>query len=71
MSLSIPKPYLALLACPACRGEIEPLPGESGLECLGCGRIYPVRDGIPVMLVDEASPPKQETPGPGNERRGS
>ena len=48
---------LAMLICPACRGEIHPVNDEAGLECESCGRVYPVRGGIPVMLVDEASPP--------------
>lgn len=43
---------LKILACPACRESLE----EQGdrLVCKGCGRRYPVRDGIPVMLVEEA-----------------
>jgi uncharacterized protein YbaR (Trm112 family) len=48
---------LEILVCPACHGEIQALDDDAGLKCLGCGRVYPVRDGIPVMLVDEASPP--------------
>ncbi len=55
--MSVHPELLDGLACPACRGEIRPLEGEKGLECGRCGRIYPIRDGIPVMLVDEASPP--------------
>jgi len=53
---------LALLVCPACHGAVEPLRDSSGLECQRCGRVYPVRDGIPVMLVDEAQPPTRELP---------
>ena len=48
------------LVCPVCHGEISVLPDESGLECAACGRVYPIRDGIPVMLVEEASPPTKE-----------
>jgi len=48
---------LEILICPACHGELKPVNADEGLECLACGRIYPIRDGIPVMLVDEASPP--------------
>ncbi len=54
--VSIDPRLLEILICPACHGEIRP-PREEGLECLQCGRIYPIRDGIPVMLVDEATPP--------------
>jgi uncharacterized protein YbaR (Trm112 family) len=54
---------LEILICPACRGEIDPLEDDRGLECGKCGRIYPIRDGIPVMLIEEASPPTREVPG--------
>jgi uncharacterized protein YbaR (Trm112 family) len=47
---------LAILVCPACRGEVRPDGQHERLECEGCGRAYPVRDGIPVMLVEEAIP---------------
>lgn len=43
---------LKILVCPACHGELEPRTDE--LRCVGCGRYYPVTDGIPVLLVDEA-----------------
>ena len=35
---------LALLACPVCRGELDPVDNESGLECPACGLVFPVRD---------------------------
>ena len=47
---------LAILACPACQGDVELK--EEKIVCVKCGRKYPVKDGIPVMLVDEAE--KQE-----------
>jgi uncharacterized protein YbaR (Trm112 family) len=50
---------MELLICPACHGELQELDEDRGLECQACGRVYPVRDGIPVMLVEEASPPKK------------
>ncbi len=47
---------LELLACPACKTAVR----EEGewLVCVSCGRRYPVREGIPVMLVEEAEGPK-------------
>jgi len=48
----IDKDLLAILACPACQGDVE-LKNEK-IICIQCGRKYPIRDGIPVMLVDEA-----------------
>ena len=49
---------LELLACPACKTAVR----EEGdrLVCVQCGRRYPVRDGIPVMLVEEAEQPGQQ-----------
>ena len=46
---------LEILACPACKTEVK-LDGER-LVCAACGRRYPIRDGIPVMLIDEAELP--------------
>ncbi|MHC1700343.1 MAG: Trm112 family protein [Humidesulfovibrio sp.] len=43
-----------LLACPKCLGGLVVLPGQDGLYCAACAVVYPVRGGIPLMLVDEA-----------------
>ncbi|RJL30478.1 Trm112 family protein [Bailinhaonella thermotolerans] len=47
---------LEILACPNCRSALRPADGADELECTNaeCGLIYPVRDDIPVLLVDEA-----------------
>ncbi|HEX8834423.1 MAG TPA: Trm112 family protein [Abditibacteriaceae bacterium] len=47
-----------LLVCPDCRGELEADEAASKLRCLGCGLAYPVRDGLPTMLVSEADKPE-------------
>jgi hypothetical protein len=49
---------LEIVICPACRADLRELAADAGLECVACGRVYPVVDGIPVLLVDQASPPK-------------
>jgi uncharacterized protein YbaR (Trm112 family) len=51
----IPDELAEILVCPACHGELEQREEESVLACTSCGLKYPVRDGIPVMLVDEAT----------------
>lgn len=51
----IDEELLEILACPACRAEVR-LDGD-GLTCTSCELRYPVRDGIPIMLVDEAEKP--------------
>lgn len=45
---------LEILACPKCKGDIIPLPEKSGLACRSCNLLYPVKEGIPIMLIDEA-----------------
>ena len=53
----IDKELLDILACPACKSEVR-LEGDR-IVCTKCGRRYPIRDGIPVMLVEEAEEPPQ------------
>ena len=43
---------LNILACPACKAGVRL--EEQRIVCIECGRKYPVRDGIPIMLIDEA-----------------
>ena len=47
---------LKILCCPKCKSKIVPKENENSLCCtnVNCRLIYPVRDGIPVMLVEEA-----------------
>jgi uncharacterized protein YbaR (Trm112 family) len=54
MSLS-PK-LLAILVCPKCKGALEYQESESSLTCPVCRLRYAVRDDIPIMLIDEATP---------------
>ncbi len=48
---------LDILACPECRSPLRADDAASELVCTGCGLAYPVRDDIPVLLVDEARRP--------------
>ncbi|MCK9431126.1 MAG: Trm112 family protein [Candidatus Omnitrophica bacterium] len=48
----IDKELIDILACPACKADVELK--ENKIVCKKCGRKYPVREGIPVMLIDEA-----------------
>lgn len=48
----INKELLDILACPACKGDVEEREGR--VICKNCGKKYPIRDGIPIMLIDEA-----------------
>jgi uncharacterized protein YbaR (Trm112 family) len=46
---------LDILVCPQCKGKVTANADESALVCEPCALAYPIRDEIPVMLVDEAS----------------
>jgi uncharacterized protein YbaR (Trm112 family) len=48
---------LALIVCPACHADLRVDDAAAELVCTGCGLAYPVRDDIPVLLVDEARKP--------------
>jgi uncharacterized protein len=47
---------LNILVCPKCKGEVDYREAESSIVCESCRLRYPVRDDIPIMLIDEASP---------------
>ena len=56
--MALDKELLEILACPNCRGDVEYREAEELIVCVGkCGYKYPVRDDIPVMLIDEAIKP--------------
>jgi uncharacterized protein len=54
--MSVPTQLLAILVCPKCKGELEYREPEQSLLCHICALRYPVRDDIPIMLIDEATP---------------
>ncbi|MCK5553829.1 MAG: Trm112 family protein [Deltaproteobacteria bacterium] len=54
--MGIDKELLEILACPKCKGDIVVAEEEDGLICKSCRLVYPIRDDIPVMLIDEALP---------------
>ena len=53
--MAISPDLLEILACPACKAKVELKPDGSALKCVQCKRVYPIRDDIPVMLIDEAT----------------
>ena len=50
----IKKELLEILVCPADKAELRELSATNQLECTECGRKYPVKEGIPIMLIDES-----------------
>jgi uncharacterized protein YbaR (Trm112 family) len=47
------KELLSILVCPLCKVSLEQR-GDEGFFCLECRRLYPVKDDIPIMFIDEA-----------------
>jgi uncharacterized protein len=54
--MTISKDLLDILACPKCKGPIFLNDSQDGLICRQCRLFYEIRDGIPIMLIDEAKP---------------
>lgn len=46
---------LQILVCPACKKPLVLKDNGESLKCAACRRVYPIRDNIPVLLVDEAA----------------
>ncbi len=46
---------LEILACPVCKEDVKLTTDDQGLKCVNCHRVYPIKDRIPVMLIDEAT----------------
>lgn len=57
----IDRELLEILACPACKADVK-LEAEK-IVCTKCGRRYPIKDGIPIMLIDEAEMPNNDRKG--------
>jgi len=52
--MAVDKELLDILACPKCKGNLKLTDQEDGLVCEACKLKYPIKDDIPVMLIDEA-----------------
>lgn len=55
--MSLTEEIISILACPKCQGDLKLIcqnGGECGLACASCRLVYPVRNGIPVLLGEDA-----------------
>lgn len=50
----ISRELLQILVCPACKTPLVEKENGESLKCGSCRRVYPIRDNIPVLLIDEA-----------------
>jgi uncharacterized protein len=57
--MGISQELLDILVCPVCKAPVRLTADNAGLKCQTCGRVYPIRDDIPVMLVEEARVEKE------------
>jgi uncharacterized protein YbaR (Trm112 family) len=54
--MSLNPRLLEILVCPKCKGDLEYRESEQMLVCNECRLKYPIREDIPIMLIDEATP---------------
>lgn len=46
------KELLALICCPQCKGDLKYDSTKNTLSCISCGKVYEVKDDIPILLPD-------------------
>jgi uncharacterized protein len=62
VTVSLDPDLVSLLACPDMHhAPLDYDDAAQTLTCTECGRVFPIRDGIPVLLLDEATPPTSTT----------
>lgn len=52
--MALSQDLLDILACPKCKGDLHLTDKQDGLICEACKLRYPIKDDIPIMLIDEA-----------------
>ncbi len=53
--MAVDPALLEILVCPVCKAPVAVVKEGAGLKCPTCKRVYPIKDDIPIMLVDEAT----------------
>ena len=52
--MAVPQELLDILVCPVCKLPVRLTPDNQGLKCAQCRRVYPIKDDIPDMIVEDA-----------------
>lgn len=60
--MSITEEFVEMLICPACKGKVKLKEDKSAIKCTACKRAYPITNGIPAMIVEEASIEDEDLP---------
>ena len=53
--MAVSQDLLEILVCPSCKAPVHIKADQTGLKCEKCHRVYPIKDDIPIMLIDEAA----------------
>jgi uncharacterized protein YbaR (Trm112 family) len=53
---------IQLMICPACGAQVQLKPDGTGIKCVACRRVYPIKDDIPAMLVEQATIEEDDEP---------
>ncbi len=53
---------LEVIACPKCKGDLTYCPKRNELRCYRCKLVYRVEEDIPILLIEEAQPLKEDEP---------
>jgi uncharacterized protein YbaR (Trm112 family) len=56
--MPVSQELLDILACPKCKGDLRLTAAKDGLICDACKLVYPIKEDIPIMLIEEAQPLK-------------
>ena len=56
--MALNKELIEIMVCPDCRGKVTET--DDFVKCNSCGKRYPIRDGIPIMLISEAITPEEK-----------
>jgi uncharacterized protein len=56
--MPVSQELLDILACPKCKGDLHLTAAQDGLACEACKLVYPIKEDIPIMLIEEAQPLK-------------
>jgi uncharacterized protein YbaR (Trm112 family) len=57
----LPKELLDILCCPKCHGDLLYEPEKNTLTCKNCGKVYPIKNDIPIMIVEEPKDASHES----------
>ena len=59
--MAITEEFVDMMICPACKGKVKLKDDGSAIKCVECGRAYPITNGIPAMVVEEAKMEDEES----------